>query len=786
MRRTKALSRSGLLAASLALFLSVIPAIIAGGDIRPAWASAPLPHAAILVANPASAMAGASVTLAGAGFASSTSTFTPTVTVVFTDANGLRATLGQTTTSSVGGAFNVQVTVPVTAATGPAVFSATDVSGTVATAPFDVRPTATKIVVTPNSGLPGATGTVTGSGFAVNQPIVLSFTQGTTVTTLSFGTVTTTNTGTFSAIVTTPGNAAAGAATILAQDHDSNSATAPFTSTRAGAPAVVVAPSSGPPGTTITITGTNFAVTQAVTLTLTQGSTALAVVSGITSTAAGSFTASTVIPTAAVSGTAVLTADDRSGNTAAAGLTVTPSYNVNNGPTTSYFAEGYTGQLSTNKRATFDETLTILNANPFTATAVITYLIQGSSQVVVTRSIAPDATLRESVNTDIGPDRIAAAIVSSPSKIFVERVIGRTGANGVRFDGDSSLGNSSLGATFYFAEGYTGISFQEYLTLANPGSSAAHVTVIFTPQAASAAGAPSEAFVVPAGGRITRNIRRDAGGISNKSVGMIVTSDQPIMAERVLYFGAGDGSAKFGSTSKAGIQTLSTQYYFAFGSAGGTGLAQRSGDQSFVTVLTPDLATASAKITAQFFDAAGHGLGSTSVEVAPGTRQTINVNKVIGSTSTVYATVLSSSTPFVAEKPQYFGGSPNEGMHPGVAPSGMPPGLKSVALPDLSLIGAAGEPRQQTVFLYNPTASTVTVVGTYYSGSGNKAVTYVLPPGRITTINVNNDAAGLPAGSLGAVFTVTSTGASDSFVATNIANTSDGHSYTGTQGVPSS
>lgn len=144
--------------------------------------------------------------------------------------------------------------------------------------------------------------------------------------------------------------------------------------------------------------------------------------------------------------------------------------------------------------------------------------------------------------------------------------------------------------------------------------------------------------------------------------------------------------------------------------------------------------------------------------------------------------MLTSATPFVAEKPQYFGGSPNEGTHPGVAPSGTPSGIKSVAFPDLSLTGSLGGPRQQTVFLYNPTASAVTVVGTYYSGNGSKSVTYTLAPGSITTVNVNADAASLPAGALGGIFTVTSTGANDSFVATNIANSADGRSYTGTEG----
>src|SRR5205807_8954853 len=137
------------------------------------------------------------------------------------------------------------------------------------------------------------------------------------------------------------------------------------------------------------------------------------------------------------------------------------------------------------------------------------------------------------------------------------------------------------------------------LTGADPGGAGAHVTVAFAPPAAPAAGAPSETFTVPGHGRATRNIRRDTLGLANKSVGLIVTSDQPVMAERVLYWGDGNGSAKYGSTAKAGLQSVANQYLFAYGSAGGAGLPQRSGDQSFVPVLNPGVAPSSATVVAQ-------------------------------------------------------------------------------------------------------------------------------------------------------------------------------------------
>jgi len=491
----------------------------------------------------------------------------------------------------------------------------------------------------------------------------------------------------------------------------------------------------------------------------------------------------TAIPSATNTSTATSTSTNTSTATPSAtpSATSTATPNVNNGPTTLYFAEGYTGRLTSNGKANFDETLSILNANPFTATVQIQYLIEGGSPVVVIRSIAPASTLRESVNSDAGNDKNVAAVVSSASRVTAERIIRRTGAAGV-LDANSSLGNPSLGKTFYFAEGYTGASFQEYLTLANPGNTTANVTVNFAPQGATGSVTQTLTLQIPPQGRVTRNIRRDTLGIPNKSLGLVVTSDQPIMAERVLYFGDGDGSAKYGSTAKAGIQTVGNQYIFAYGSAGGTGLAQRPGDQSFVTVLNPGTSPVSATIVAQFYDALGRDIGSTSLAVAPGTRETLNANQAVSNTASIYATMLTSASPFVAEKPQYFGGSPNAGAHPGVAPTGAPAGMKSAAFPDLNLVDAAGQAEQQTVFLYNPTSAPITVTGTYYSGNGSKSQVYNVPAGNIVTVNVNTDAAGLPAGALGATFTVTSAGATDSFVATNIANTTDGRSYTGNQG----
>jgi len=74
------------------------------------------------------------------------------------------------------------------------------------------------------------------------------------------------------------------------------------------------------------------------------------------------------------------------------------------------------------------------------------------------------------------------------------------------------------------------------------------------------------------------------------------------------------------------------------------------------------------------------------------------------------------------------------------------------------------------------------VTGTYYTDHGSMSTDYDVAAGGITTVDVNRDAASLRARSLSGTFVVSSEGSKDSFVATNVANTLDGRSYTGTQG----
>lgn len=635
---------------------------------------------------------------------------------------------------------------------------------------------------------------VASGGFNPGEVVTITPQGGSTVT------ATVTSQGSFVATLTAPANSAAtGLPITIVSTRGTAVVSQPITVPVA---ALSLAPATVASGGSTLVNGSGFIPSSAVTLTTefqSNGQSGPAGGQSIMATASstGAFTATLpVSPTVLVVGGGYqvrATSACAVQNTATAPITVTglSTGGVANGgaPTTTYFAEGYTGRAATNGKADFDESISVLNPDAVAKTVTFTYQVQGqTAPIVVSTQVAPNADVVRSVNADVGNDRIVSAIVSASGRIIAQRVIDRSTSAG-RLDSSSSLGTTSPSANWYFAEGYTGATFQEYLTVANPAAVTATVTVTFLPQGTAVTPPLSTTFTVSANGRATENIRADYlkfRGNPNKSVGMIVTSNQSIVAERVMYWGDGNGSAKFGAGVDAGLANPSTQFYFAYGSHTGTdasnvtSAAQTPNDESYVTVVNANPSSGSpATVLVSFFDGSGHPIGSKSVTVAPQTRQTVVVNNVIPTVKGPFYTQVTSDQPIFVEKPQYIGGSPNIGKHPGFAPAGVPGGQTTVLFPNLSTATSTGTAIQQSVFLLNTGSTTIMVTGLYYAANGQTAsVPYTIGAGQVVVVNVNADTITLPVGALGAQYSTSS----GQLVATSVSNTSDQLSYWATQG----
>src|SRR2546425_5140016 len=123
-------------------------------------------------------------------------------------------------------------------------------------------PILSTISLNPTSGPAGTTVTITGSLFLPDSVVTISY-DGTAVTTTP-GTITTDLSGGFSATFTVPASTV-GSHTVSAKDAASNSASAQFIITT---PSVSLNPTSGPTGTSVTVTGSNFVANSVVTVKL--------------------------------------------------------------------------------------------------------------------------------------------------------------------------------------------------------------------------------------------------------------------------------------------------------------------------------------------------------------------------------------------------------------------------------------------------------------------------------------------------------------------------------------
>jgi len=172
--------------------------------------------------------------------------------------------------------------------------------------------------------------------------------------------------------------------------------------------------------------------------------------------------------------------------------------------------------------------------------------------------------------------------------------------------------SSTPSTTWYFAEGYTGSSWTEYLTLANFNSVSAHVTVQYD---LGSGGPITKQYTVSANSRSTVTVNTDVG--ANQTVSAIVTSDQPIVAERPLYFTytALSGYSIPSGTDVLGAPQLGTSFYFDY-------LDTSTGHDTWLTILNPSGSSMTATI--QYTSAAGVALTPVTHTISATSRSTVH------------------------------------------------------------------------------------------------------------------------------------------------------------------
>jgi len=237
-------------------------------------------------------------------------------------------------------------------------------------------------------------------------------------------------------------------------------------------------------------------------------------------------------------------------------------------------------------------------------------------------------------------------------------------------DGHDAFGANGAALSWSFAEGTTiwdtttKQGFKEFLTLQNPGTTDAGVTLTYQ---LGSGPPPVKTLTVPAASRVTVEVfHGDTSSVANctpietasgpgtcgvgpgqTNVSVAVTSTQPIVAERPMYMDYDFGSGTVaGAHDAVGANQLATLFGFAWASTEG-------GDNDFLTIQNPG--AADAHLTVTYYLPLGGAMVRT-ITVAARSRQTIEVfgiSEGVGPGLSSLGIGVVSDQPVLVEKPTY-------------------------------------------------------------------------------------------------------------------------------------
>lgn len=173
----------------------------------------------------------------------------------------------------------------------------------------------------------------------------------------------------------------------------------------------------------------------------------------------------------------------------------------------------------------------------------------------------------------------------------------------------------------------------------NPGATDAKVTLDFL----LPVGSKASPYSFTLKGNTRRTVHLDTlSGLAATDVSTKVSSTQPVVAERAMYFnyhGKDDGSDSIGVTAPG------KTWYMAEGYTGGD-------FKTYVLVQNPG--TTDATVTMDFQLPSPNTAPSKTYTVKPGTRMTVLLNDLEGLSGTDVSTKVSSNVPVVVERSMYF------------------------------------------------------------------------------------------------------------------------------------
>ncbi|MBC7248348.1 MAG: L,D-transpeptidase [Actinobacteria bacterium] len=294
-----------------------------------------------------------------------------------------------------------------------------------------------------------------------------------------------------------------------------------------------------------------------------------------------------------------------------------------------YFAEGYTGEG-------FDEYLVVLNPWDDHAVTCFDFMLPDGGVRPFTFTAAPHSRMTVHVDALPGLGNTDVSVrITSTRPVVAERAVyfeyhGKTG-------GHATAGLTQLRDRWYFAEGYTGEGFDEYLVVLNPGDD--HAVTCFDFMLPDGGVRP---FTFTAAPHSRMTVHVDAlPGLGNTDVSVRITSTRPVVAERAVYFGYREcpgGHAELGRRELSRVHLLAEGYTSPF-------------FDTWITIMNPGDADTGASVTFMKNDG---GLVPLSLFVPAHSRATLKANEVPGLENQEFSLRVEMGEPCLVERVVYF------------------------------------------------------------------------------------------------------------------------------------
>ena len=283
---------------------------------------------------------------------------------------------------------------------------------------------------------------------------------------------------------------------------------------------------------------------------------------------------------------------------------------------------------------TFDAYILIMNPNSGQAEVDVTFQGENGANHSYHYQVAANSRFTVPVRETLGCGSFSAGIKSN-LPILAERAMyfkyqGRTG-------GHNSIGTESPSRTWFFAEGYTGGSFDTWVLLQNPNPAIANVTLTFMCPEGPAV---THQISVPGGSRKSVHVD-EIPGLESSDVSTQVSSDFPVVAERAMYF---NYQGKDGGSDTIGASQPSNKWLFAEG---------YTGDSFDTWLLLQNPNDNAATISLDFMLPDG-SVVNKEVRVPGRTRHTVHLDDIPGLESTEVSSQVTSDLAIVAERSMYF------------------------------------------------------------------------------------------------------------------------------------